>query len=92
MERCSPFVWTAQPYGRAKLRSSYNKDIAGKAGIVKATAILSQGIGVYFFHLKYPLKSAISLKKIPPQSQIEPKVRRTKGSQSKKEGEERVLS
>jgi hypothetical protein len=67
-----------------------------------------QGNSTYFFHLKDPLKSAIFLKKIPPQSQIEPKVRRTKGSsnqrfvelkvcrtkgsQSKKEEEERMLS
>jgi hypothetical protein len=28
----------------------------------------TQGNSTYFFHLKYPLKSAIFLKKIPPQS------------------------
>jgi hypothetical protein len=51
-----------------------------------------QGNSTYFFHLKDPLKSAIFLKKIPPQSRIEPEVRRTSGSQSKKEEEERMLS
>jgi hypothetical protein len=40
--------------------------------------VIRQGNSTYFFHLKYPLNSVIFLKKIPPQSQIEPKVRSRK--------------